>query len=274
MEITGLENATNLKALIFSYDDLLKKIKVRSFRELIIGIKKYNSPLGLDGLNAHDDSLDGKIISYIQGLGISPGNFDIKRSIDLLADCVAITSVNDYYADIPSYESIIFSGNDTKNFENILAYLCKVLISTEALVDYEFKESRKEELSSRIEERLRALNKGFYYEFTSGDIERIQEIINELREEISNNPSFEPEHKQRLLKRLEILQSELHKKMSDLDRFWGLIGDAGVAIGKFGMDAKPIVDRLKEITSFAWKAQAHREELSSDSAFPVLELKD
>jgi hypothetical protein len=30
--------------------------------------------------------------------------------------------------------------------------------------------------------------------------------------------------------------------MSNLDRLWGLIGEAGVALGKFGKDAKPLVD--------------------------------
>jgi hypothetical protein len=111
---------------------------------------------------------------------------------------------------------------------------------------------------------------GFAYEFTQGDIKRIQDLINELRAEIGKSAKIPDEHKTRLLKRLEKLQSEMHKKMSDLDRFWGLVGDAGVVIGKFGNDAKPIVDRIREIAAIVWRTQSNAEELPSGTQNPML----
>lgn len=87
---------------------------------------------------------------------------------------------------------------------------------------------------------------------------------------ISESKLFDENHKSRLLKRLERLQSELHKKVSDLDRFWGLIGEAGVAIGKFGNDVKPIVDRIREIAEIVWRTQARGEELPSGMPIPML----
>lgn len=114
----------------------------------------------------------------------------------------------------------------------------------------------------------------FSYEFTTGDLERIQKLINELRDNITISELFTAEHKQRLLKRLEKIQTELHKKVSDLDRFWGLIGDAGVAIGKFGNDAKPIVDRIKEIADIVWRTQSRSEELPSGTTIPFLNSKN
>lgn len=113
-------------------------------------------------------------------------------------------------------------------------------------------------------------NNVFKYEFSEGDVDRIQELINELRDIISRSELFTSEHQQRILRRLERLQSEMHKKVSDLDRFWGLIGDAGVAIGKFGKDAKPIVDRIKEISDIIWRTQARAEELPSGSHIPFI----
>ena len=65
----------------------------------------------------------------------------------------------------------------------------------------------------------------------------------------------------------------MHKKVSDLDRFWGLIGDAGVAPGKLGNDAKPIVDRIREIAGITWNTQSRAEELPSGTSFPQLENK-
>ena len=116
-----------------------------------------------------------------------------------------------------------------------------------------------------------ALGGGFYYEFSKGDLDRVQLLISELRDVIASSAGLEKEHKSRLLKRLEKLQSELHKKVSDLDRFWGLVGDAGVALGKLGTDAKPIVDRIKEISDIIWRTQSRAEELPSNTPKPLLE---
>lgn len=113
----------------------------------------------------------------------------------------------------------------------------------------------------------------FVYEFSQGDLDKVQNLINELRTEISEFELFEEQHKQRLLRRLESLQSELHKKMSDLDKFWGFVGDAGVAVGKFGNDAKPMVDRISEIIKIIWQTQSRAEELPSGTPVPVLENK-
>jgi hypothetical protein len=110
----------------------------------------------------------------------------------------------------------------------------------------------------------------FYYEFSDGDLKKMQGLINELRTLIAQNKDFEEDHKIRLLKRLEKLQSELHKRVSDLDRFWGLVGEAGVALGKFGTDAKPIVDRIRELVDIVWRTQSIAEELPSDSPRALL----
>ncbi len=44
--------------------------------------------------------------------------------------------------------------------------------------------------------------------------------------------------------------------MTDLAAFWGALGDGGEAIGKFGTDAKPFVDRIKELADIALRVQA------------------
>ena len=132
----------------------------------------------------------------------------------------------------------------------------------------------KQKIEEQIIESTESINirmgTGFYYEFSDDDIGKIQNLISELRDLIAKSDVFEEGHKRRLLNRLERLQSELHKRVSDLDRFWGVVGDAGVMLGKFGEDVKPIVDRIKELTGIVWKAQAKAENLASDLAFPLL----
>lgn len=140
------------------------------------------------------------------------------------------------------------------------------------------KSVRSEYQSQAIDLRLQlmknkfdnVLGQSFSYEFSQGDVDRIQTLINELREQISSSNLFENTHKERLLKRLEKLQAEMHKKMSDFDKFWGLIGDAGIVLGKFGKDSKPFVDRIKEISDIVWRTQARAEELPSDTPPPLL----
>ncbi|MDB5987318.1 MAG: hypothetical protein JWR16_2371 [Nevskia sp.] len=133
----------------------------------------------------------------------------------------------------------------------------------------------KEQSASLTYEAQRSLlsikiGRGHFFEFTEGDLKRIQTLINELRVLATSTPSLSADHRQRLLTKLERLQSELHKKVSDLDRFYGLVGDAGVLLGKLGKDAKPFVDRIRELAQIVWRTQSTREELPSGSPPPML----
>jgi hypothetical protein len=100
------------------------------------------------------------------------------------------------------------------------------------------------------------------YVFPENDYKRIQELINEMRQIVSESKVIPEKHKRRLIERLERMQRELHKKTSDLDRFWGFIGESGIAIGKFGNDIKPFIDRVRELTDIVKKAIQIKEKLS------------
>jgi hypothetical protein len=108
------------------------------------------------------------------------------------------------------------------------------------------------------------ISKAFAYEFSDGDLKAIQDLLNKLREQIQSCKALGEDHRNRLLKRLENLQRELHKRISDLDRFWGLVGDAGVVLAKLGENAKPIIECVKQITEIVWRAQGRAEQLPSN----------
>ena len=133
-------------------------------------------------------------------------------------------------------------------------------------------ESHAEQLEiERTRARLRSsLGTTFAYEFSQGDLDRVQSLINDLRTLVSSVDGLDSSHRQRLLKRLESLQSEMHKRVSDLDRFWGLVGDAGVVLGRLGDSAKPIVDRIREIADIVWRTQGRAEELPSGAKPPQI----
>lgn len=155
------------------------------------------------------------------------------------------------------------SGNKDEDCVAVNQYLS-------ALEKYCVSESSKLKVQSLRSHFKAAIGSGFAYEFSQGDLQRAQLLINQVRDLIVEANGLEKDHKRRLLSRVEKLQSELHKKVSDLDRFWGLIGDAGVVLGKLGEDAKPIVDRIKEIADIVWQTQSRAEELPSGTRPPLL----
>lgn len=222
---------------------------------------------------------------YVAGLLVSPlagaidacsralqhvqmDELDVERPIGLdvevLVEAVALVSQMES-AGLISYQLATpdVRGDAKSDFITLSQFLESVrkdLTEQVAVVRYA-------QLSARFKVQLGA---AFSYEFSKGDQERIQELINELRDFVSSTDHFESEHKQRLLRRLESLQAEVHKRVADLDRFWGMVGDAGVAMGKFGKDAKPFVDRIRELTGIIWRTQARAEELPSDAQPPLL----
>ena len=110
----------------------------------------------------------------------------------------------------------------------------------------------------------------FCYEFSAGDLEQVQDRVDKLRGLISESQEFREDHKNRLLNKLEKLQSELHKRVSDLDRFWGFFIDASIVLGQVGENAKPMVEVIKEIVGLIWPAQTRAYELPSNLPFKLL----
>lgn len=190
-----------------------------------------------------------------------------SKDYDFFIEAVAVIqalSENVYDLEIPTID---LKGGKLDIVRAANAYCIRI----ETLIASHLLELKKAQFNTKYRAKFGNI---FAYEFSDGDLDRIQSLVNSLREQINQSELFTAEHKRRMLLRLEKVQSELHKKMSDLDRFWGLIGDAGVAVGKFGNDAKPIVDRIKEITEIVWRTQARTEELPSDTPLKMLNYKN
>lgn len=100
---------------------------------------------------------------------------------------------------------------------------------------------------TKTEEYVALFSRVSVYEFSDTDFKRVHELVRELRDLIRGSSLITEEHKRRLLRRLEAMHAELHKKTSDIDRFWGFIGEAGIAMRKFGEDLAPISERVLEL---------------------------
>lgn len=165
--------------------------------------------------------------------------------------------------------SLPFEANDFEH-PTLLESDCQALNAYYLKVRSEFRAKLAHSKYSQTKAHYSAmLGAAFVYEFSQGDLDRIQELLGQLREQIRDSDMFTEEHRRRLLLKLEKLQAELHKKMSSLDRLWGITGELGVVLGKFGNDAKPLVDRFKEIMQITWRTQSRAEDMPSDSPPPL-----
>jgi hypothetical protein len=114
----------------------------------------------------------------------------------------------------------------------------------------------------------------FSYEFSQGDLKKIESLINGIGKFVSGSSEFDQGHKSRLLKRLKELQDALDKKVPSLDPFWGLVGEAGIAKAKLDRVAKPVVERVRKIIDIVWQTQARAEELPSGLDFATIWTSD
>jgi hypothetical protein len=212
-----------------------------------------------------DNPMEGAIAVCKHALGIADAaeDWDEPTHEVLLEACAVILSLGDH--------ELISHFNSPPTLEGHMGSVCnsmqQFLRNTQADMVGQTSAKKMEALKKGF---AVSLANGFGYEFTEGDLSRLQALINELRGMLQADTKLDDGHKRRLLKRLEALQKELHKKVSDVTNFYALLGDAGVAIGKLGEDAKPFVDRIREIAQIGWKAQARAEELPGSADNPLL----
>lgn len=212
-----------------------------------------------------DNPIEGAIGICRFALDFSDSSGDWTEDVHgiLLESTAALLSLEEH--------GLITNSNTAPDVEGHMGYVCNNMqrFIQNSLGDFVGQSSAK---------KLEALKKsfgitlanGFAYEFTDGDLSRIQDLINELRDLLASDSALDEGHKRRLLKRLEELQKELHKKVSDLSHFYSLMGDFGIATGKLGKNAKPFTDRIGELLGIAWKAQARAEQLPSSAENPML----
>jgi len=131
-----------------------------------------------------------------------------------------------------------------QNISNVLAYFNQLRNTVRTEISSRHSRGYFE---SKTEEYIALFAKVSVYEFSDPDFRRVQDLINELRELIRSSSLISEEHKRRLLRKLEAMRGELHKKTNDIDRFWGFLGEAGIAMRKFGEDLKPISERVLEL---------------------------
>ncbi len=77
----------------------------------------------------------------------------------------------------------------------------------------------------------------------------IHEIISELRDVVYQSDWLGDERKQRVLRAVNSVQSEVDKELSNFHLILGKVEDLGEALGKAGKKAKPAFDRVEQLAN-------------------------
>lgn len=91
------------------------------------------------------------------------------------------------------------------------------------------------------------LGRAFAYAFTDPQFHAIQDCVNKLREAVRGIDSLVPDHKGRLLRKIDAVQSELNPRMASFDRIAGLTLDSFVLLGRIGEEARPALDCVERM---------------------------
>jgi len=221
--------------------------------------------------NSFADILDRIEPSQIKETIISELPPFYEEFIDSFGDLLIQYESMSHQENSPAPQIPNLSNDIKQNCGLLFDSLCELRLNSNPFIEREEAKFHNDKLNSLLDAKRKKSTTHFFIEFTDSELKNIQTLINELRDQIAHSTMFSDGHRARLQKRLEALQAEMHKKMSDVDKIWGLVGDAGIALGKFGKDAKPIVDRIKELAQITFKAQGKAEELPPGNEHPLLE---
>ncbi len=146
----------------------------------------------------------------------------------------------------------------SRNIENIIRYCAEL----NEIARHHLAKLKVELAHARY---AQLFGEAFSYQLRGEEVKQAQALLSELKQLVESNTRLEDGFKQRLLARLDDLHFKIHLKMPSLDHWWGLLGDAGVALKMAGKEATAIAERICTLVSLAWQIQARNERLSIDS---------
>jgi hypothetical protein len=94
-----------------------------------------------------------------------------------------------------------------------------------------------------------------HYHFDEHALRRIRRDIHLVREVLKDKTDLSEDQRRHMVARLSKLETELNHPDTDLDRFWGLIGEASLCAAKLGANGDLIVNGIRRILSIVWEAQ-------------------
>jgi hypothetical protein len=99
------------------------------------------------------------------------------------------------------------------------------------------------------------------FELSKSDQSRVFELCDQMRKIVFASAVFDEPHKRRLLDRVAAIEQQVHQKKGKFDVILGGISDIGETLGKFGVDIKPLTDRMNEVVKITRKGTKEYDQL-------------
>jgi len=145
-----------------------------------------------------------------------------------------------------------FEQLDQRPPENPYNEVRRVFSEVQGSVQAKITEIRLEEAEAFFSAQLGV---GTTYELSDADVEEINRKLGELRQLIVASEDLEEGHRTRILKRIEALQGEIHKRQSNFDKAIGTMAEVLTAVKKVGDAAAPWARIARDICAILFMAQ-------------------
>jgi hypothetical protein len=151
------------------------------------------------------------------------------------------------------------------NSQNNLELIISFFRNRHRIVSMKVQKYASERIIDEKKTKFKAILFGDYlYEFTSEELKTLRMLLYQLKNLLTDCPHLDSQFTQRLTRRIDNISKDLHIEMPSLDILWGLVGEAGVIVGKAGEKVAMIVNKIREVIHLIWQVQARSEKLSSD----------
>ena len=116
------------------------------------------------------------------------------------------------------------------------------------------------ETAESLEEHFAALlDENLGYNLPEQQLTQLRRLVSELQEKILAVNALPDHRRDRLLKRLEKLQQELHSKLSSLDRLYGTTMEVLVVAQTLGDKSKAMLDLAGKVFAIIWALHSRKD---------------
>ena len=140
---------------------------------------------------------------------------------------------------IDQYDRAIYSNDDKRALE--------IVNRMAGLLEGVYQSLNQLEEDNSIKITREAPPEAPIFTLTRDEKNRVLTLASEMRACVISAECFDFAHKNRLIKRITAIELEANKPKGLFDVILGGLSDTGEALGKFGNDVKPLVDRMTEI---------------------------
>lgn len=129
------------------------------------------------------------------------------------------------------------------------------------------------EKAESLEEHFEVLlDNNLGYDLTEQQLVELRRWVTELQARISGTHALPEHRRERLLRRLEKLQLELHTKVSSLDRLYGTTMEVVVVAQNLGDESQSVIDIAGKIFGIIWAVHSRKDGLGLSQTIVPLPL--